>query len=390
MSKNTHDGDSGAGLALVALSAASFGLSGALARGLLTIGWTPGAVVLVRLGLGALVVAPFAFADLRGRWRVVRAHAGLVALYGVVPMALAQFAYFSAVGRMAVGPALLIEFTAPAAVIAWLWLRRGERPSTMTLGGAAVCLVGLVLVLDLVAGPSLNPIGVGWALLAMVGAASYFLLGSDGISEVPAVGLAGCGLVAATASLGLLGAIGVMPLGASSASPQYAGVHVVWWLPLLALGAITCGLAYCAGVAGIRRLGSRVASFVGLLEVVSGVVWAWALLSQVPGPLQLVGGLLLLAGIVVVRLGEGRPAPGSGDLRAGGGATGAPQRLAIAAGEPSHRALPGALARGRQAGAAQPLSEDAAPDRSGHRHERAGQGVGVGRGEQPTLPVLDE
>lgn len=387
MSVHGHDGGSRSGLALVAVSAASFGLSGALARGLLTIGWTPGAVVLVRLGLGAVVVAPFAFADLRGRWRVLRAHAGLVVLYGVVPMALAQFAYFSAVGRMAVGPALLIEFTAPAAVIAWLWLRRGERPSAMTLAGAAVCLVGLVLVLDLVAGPSLNPIGVGWALLAMVGAASYFLLGGDGISEVPAVGLAGCGLVAATASLGVLGAIGVMPLRAATASPQYAGVHVVWWLPLLALGAITCGLAYCAGVAGIRRLGSRVASFVGLLEVVSGVVWAWVLLSQVPGPLQLVGGLLLLAGIVVVQLGEREPAAGSGDPRAERGAAGTPERLAVAAGELRHRALPGALTRRRQARAAQSLGQQRSP---GHRHERAGQGVGVGRGEQPALPVLDE
>jgi drug/metabolite transporter (DMT)-like permease len=306
---------------LVAVSAASFGLSGALAGGLLNAGWTAGAVVLVRLGLGAVVVAPFALADLRGHWGALRAHAGLVALYGAVPMAMAQFAYFSAVARMAVGPALLIEFTAPATVVGWLWLRRGERPSRLTVTGAAVCLVGLVLVLDLLAGPSLNPIGVAWALVAMIGAASYFVLGSDGIAAVPAVGLAGCGLVAATALLGVLGAIGALPLRAATASPRYAGLHVAWWVPLIALGAITCGLASCAGVAGIRRLGSRVASFVGLLEVVSGVLWAWLLLTQVPGPLQVVGGVLLLAGIVIVRLGEsdGREAA-SVDLGAEGGA----------------------------------------------------------------------
>jgi hypothetical protein len=64
-----------------------------------------------------------------------------------------------------------------------------------------------------------------------------------------------------------------------------------------------------------------VASFVGLLEVVSGVLWAWLLLTQVPGPLQVVGGVLLLAGIVIVRLGEpdGREAA-SVDLGAEGGA----------------------------------------------------------------------
>jgi drug/metabolite transporter (DMT)-like permease len=385
MGRNAHDGGARAGLVLAVVSAASFGLSGALARGLLSTGWTPGAVVLVRLGVGAVVVAPFALLDLRGRWDVLRAHAGLVLLYGAVPMALAQFAYFSAVSKMAVGPALLIEYTAPAAVVGWLWLRRGERPSAMTLAGAIVCAVGLVLVLDLLAGPSLNPIGVAWALVAMVGAATYFVLGSDGIAEVPAIGLAGCGLVIATASLGAVGAFGVLPLHGATVAPTYGGVHVVWWLPLLALGAITCALPYCSGVAAIRRLGSRVASFVGLLEVVSGVVWAWLLLTQVPGPLQLVGGLLLLGGIVVVRLGEW-----SGDLSAESGAAGPSQRLAVAAGELCHRVLPGALARRRQARAAEPLGEDTAPGRPGHRHERAGESVGVGRGEQPGLPVLDE
>lgn len=309
MDVHGHDGQGGSGLVLAVVSAASFGLSGALARGLFATGWSAGAVVLVRLGLGTIILAPFALADLRGRWHVLRGHVRLVLFYGAVPMALAQFAYFSAVARMAVGPALLIEYTAPAAVVGWLWLRRGERPSAMTLAGALVCAAGLVLVLDLIAGPSLNPIGVGWALLAMVGAASYFVLGSDGIAAVPPVGLAGCGLVAATLMLGVLGAVGALPLHAASASPLYGGVHVAWWLPLLALGAVTCGLAYCAGISAIRRLGSRLASFVGLLEVVSGVVWAWLLLAQLPGPLQLVGGVLLLSGIVVVRLGErGGPA----------------------------------------------------------------------------------
>ena len=320
MSKFGHDGEAGSGLVLAIVSAASFGLSGALARGLFATGWSAGAVVLVRLALGGLVLAPFAIADLRGQWSAVRRHAGLVALYGAVPMALAQFAYFSAVTRMAVGPALLIEYTAPAVVVGWLWLRRGERPSAVTLAGAAVCAVGLVLVLDLIAGPSLDALGVGWALLAMVGAATYFMLGAEASTAVPPVGLAGCGLVAATLILGLLAAVGLLPLHASAASPSYAGTSVPWWLPLLALGTITSGLAYCAGIAAIRRLGSRVASFVGLLEVVSGVVWAWLLLAQVAGALQLFGGALLLAGIVVVRLGERsparsvsrRPAPGPG------------------------------------------------------------------------------
>src|SRR3954452_25181059 len=89
---------SGAGLVLAVVSAASFGMSGALASGLLDAGWSPGAVVLVRIAIGALVVAPFAIAALRGRWGTLRSNAGLVVVYGAVPVALTQFAYFSAVG----------------------------------------------------------------------------------------------------------------------------------------------------------------------------------------------------------------------------------------------------------------------------------------------------
>ena len=53
---------------------------------------------------------------------------------------------------MEVAPALLIEYTAPAAVVVWLWLRHGgARPVTLR-GRRAVAAVGLVLVLDLLSG----------------------------------------------------------------------------------------------------------------------------------------------------------------------------------------------------------------------------------------------
>ena len=180
-----------AGLVLAVVSAVSFGLSGSLARGLLDAGWSPGAVVLARLAIGALVVAPLAARALRGRWGAAAAERWLVLLFGAVPVAGAQFAYFSAVAAMDVGPALLIEYTAPAAVVVWLWLRHGERPRPLTVAGAGIAALGLVLVLDLLSGADLAPGGVLWALLAMVGAASYFVLSADPRTGLPPVALAG-------------------------------------------------------------------------------------------------------------------------------------------------------------------------------------------------------
>src|SRR4051812_14452117 len=206
------------GLLFAIASATAFGLSGSLARGLLGAGWSPGAVVLVRLSLGALVVAPLAVRALRGRWSAVRKHLGFILVFGALPVAGAQFGYFSAVQRMDVGPALLIEYTAPAAVVVWLWLRQGERPRPLTVAGAGLAAVGLVLVLDLLSGADLAPLGVLWALLAMGCAASYFVLAANPRSSLPPVALAGAGLATGALALAALGAVGILPMHATTAS----------------------------------------------------------------------------------------------------------------------------------------------------------------------------
>jgi drug/metabolite transporter (DMT)-like permease len=293
-----------AGLLLALVSAVSFGLSGSLARGLIDVGWSPGAVVLARIGIAALVVAPFAARALRARWGLLRRNLRTVVLYGAVPVAGTQFAYFSAVAAMDVGPALLIEYTAPAAVVAWLWLRHGERPRPLTLAGAGLAAIGLVLVLDLLSGADLALDGVLWALAAMLGAATYFVMSADARSGLPPLALAGSGLAVGAAGLGALGLAGVLPMSATTTAPTYAGEVVPWWLPFVGLGVVTAAVAYTTGIAAIRRLGSRLASFVALLEVVAAVMFAWLLLDQLPGTLQLVGGAFVVAGVVVVKLGE--------------------------------------------------------------------------------------
>ena len=292
------------GFAFAIASALSFGASGALGRGLLDTGWSAGAATLVRVGLAALVVAPFGIVALRGRWSLLRRNAGLVVMYGSLAVAGAQFCYFSAIGYMQVGPALLIEYTAPAAVVLWLWLRQGQRPGRITLLGAGLAALGLVLVLDLVSGAELSVPGVAWALGAMVGAATYFVISADEDNGLPPMALAAGGLVVGTVVLALLGLVGLLPLRASTAATTYAGHVVDWWVPLVLLGVVTAAVAYTTGIAAGRRLGSRLASFVALLEVLAGVGFAWLLLGELPRAIQLFGGLLILAGVVAVKLGE--------------------------------------------------------------------------------------
>ena len=307
MQQVTHDvGVRRAGLGFALLSAATFGLSGSLVRPLLDAGWSTGAATLLRVLVGAAVLLPWALRALRGRWHVLGASWRLLTAYAVLGVAGAQFSYFSAVRVMDVGPALLIEYTAPAAVVVWLWLRHGQRPGPLTLGGAAMAALGLVLVLDLLSGADLNVEGVLWALAAMVGAAGYFVLAADDSTGLPPIVLATGGLVLGAALIGGLGLAGVLPMQVTDADVVLRGATVSWWVPALGLGVVTAAISYASGIAAVRLLGSRLASFVALSEVVAGVLWAWLLLAQVPGATQALGGLLVLGGVVLVKLGEHR------------------------------------------------------------------------------------
>lgn len=294
----------GSGFGFALASAASFGLSGSLAKGLMHTGWAAASVVTVRVAVAALVLAVPALSALRGRWRLLRDTWPVLAAYGILAVAGCQLAYFNAVERMPVGVALLIEYTAPVAVVAWLWARHGQRPGRLTTAGAGLAAVGLVLVLDLVSGADLSVAGVAWALGAMVGAAFYFVVSAHEPDGLPPIVLAAGGLLVGTVVLAAAGFAGLVPAGWSTASVEYAGTTVPWWLPLLGLGVVTAAVAYVTGIAAIRRLGSRVASFAALMEVVFAVLFAWLLLGELPHAVQFLGGALLIGGVVVVKLGE--------------------------------------------------------------------------------------
>jgi drug/metabolite transporter (DMT)-like permease len=295
-----------AGLGFALVSAMSFGLSGTLAKGLLVEGWSPAAAVTARIVVAALVLLPPALLALRGRWHLLRRNARLVTVYGLVSIAGCQFAYFSAVEHLQVGVALLLEYTAPVAVIGWLWLRHGQRPGVPIAIGCLVAGGGLMLVLDVVAGVGLDPLGVFWALLAMIGAATYFVLSAQDGNGLPPIVLAAAGMVVGAVALVALGAVGLLEMSWTTDPATYAGTHVPWWAAVLALGAVTAALAYTSGIAAGRRLGSRLASFVALNEVLFALLFAWLVLGEVPRVVQGLGGALILAGVVLVKLGEPR------------------------------------------------------------------------------------
>ena len=290
------------GLLIALLSSSVFGLSGSFAKSLMEAGWTPATAVAVRMGGAAAVLLIPALIALHGRWYQVRQNWKTIGLFGLAGVAGCQFFYFNAVERLSVGVALLLEFLAPVLMVLWIWVRTRRRPGAATIAGAAAAVAGLVLVLDLGGDLRVDPLGILWGLAAAVCLAMYFFITAKQNDTLPPLVLTTGGLLVGAATMFLLGLTGLLPTGFSTSDVVLAGWVTRWWVPLIGLVLLSTVLAYVTGIIAARALGPRVASFVSLTEVLFAVLWAWLLLSELPGPVQLAGGALIVAGLVLVRL----------------------------------------------------------------------------------------
>ncbi|WP_195849102.1 EamA family transporter [Arsenicicoccus cauae] len=294
------------GLVLALISAVGFATSGSFAKALLEAGWSPGAAVTARIAGAALALGIPALWLMRHRLRAFVDNAGVIIAYGVVAVAGSQLFYFNAVTHLSVGVALLLEYLAPVLIVGYVWLRTRRTPAPATLLGATLSMAGLALVIDLFGGIGIDPVGLLWGLAAACCNATYFLLAARDTKGLPPIALAAGGMVVGGVVLALVGVVGLVPMVATTRPVALASMTAPWWVPVLGLVLLAAAVAYGFGVAATRRLGSTVASFVGLTEVVFAVLIAWLLLGELPGLVQLAGGALILAGVAAVKIGESR------------------------------------------------------------------------------------
>lgn len=295
------------GLAFALASAMCFGLSGPFARSLMNAGWSPTAAVLVRMAGGALVMTVVATAVNPGWWSEAFKHRRIIVVYGLAPIAGAQLCYYNAVQHLSVGVALLLEYTAPVLVVAWLWITTRRRPSNKTLAGVGMAIAGIMLVLDVFSSATISGAGVAWGLAAAVCAACYFLMSNisdttsaDGTALSP-ITLATGGLWSGAAGVGVLGVSGLMPLQFSSADVVIGGATLSPLVAVAALAVLPTAMAYTLGIVGIALLKPGFASLMGLSEVLFAVLWAWLLVGEAMTAAQLIGGAVVLAGLTLAR-----------------------------------------------------------------------------------------
>jgi drug/metabolite transporter (DMT)-like permease len=289
------------GLVIAFIAAASFGTSGAFLKPLLESGWSPAAAVTFRALIGAAVLLPFTLVALRGRWVALWNARWRVLVMALIGVAATQLVYITAITLVPVSTAILIEYMAPLLLVAFAWARSRRLPKVVVLIGSGVALVGLVLVVGPNGHGGVNLAGLAFACLGAIGCAVYYVIAAKPSEGLPPVALAGSGLVLGGVALGVVGLTGLVPFRMHFGTVNLFGGAVPWWLPLVLVGVIGTGLAYATSITASEILGSRLSSFMGLLEVIFAALYAWLLLGEDLTIPQLIGGILILGGIALVR-----------------------------------------------------------------------------------------
>jgi drug/metabolite transporter (DMT)-like permease len=178
------------------------------------------------------------------------------------------------------------------AVVAWLLL--GERPSGRLIASLPLALVGVVLISGVIGGEAYGSdpvLGVITGVATGIAYSGYLLVLRGGNADLrrPAGPLFDATAVGAVGSL----VIG-LPLGEVNLVPTFPA-HV--WLILLALSGQVVGWLLIS--ISLPRLPAALTSVVLTLQPVGAVLLAMVLLHEDPSLIQLLGAVLILAGLVL-------------------------------------------------------------------------------------------
>lgn len=300
------------GYALTLASAAFFGVNGTVSTLALEAGIEPTRLTALRC-TGAAVVLLVALAVLApGRLRVSRRELPLLAVFGVVGVAMTQFLYYVAIGRMPVGIALVFEMTAPVFIALYVWLVRREKVRGRLWLALLLSLSGLVLVAQVWQdGGSLDAVGVGAALLAALCLATYYLLGERGTVSGDPVTLTCWSFVFAAVFWAVAapwwrfdGAVLGERVTVSLGSVQLPLWVLVLWI--VVLGAV---VPFGLSIAALRHLAPTTAGLVATIEPVFASIVAWLWVEQMLTGWQIAGGAVVLTGIVLAQTARTAQAP---------------------------------------------------------------------------------
>jgi drug/metabolite transporter (DMT)-like permease len=272
-------------------------------------GVTPEQIVLFRsfataaiAGLVMLVTNPNSFKVKKSEWKFLIA-------FGVIGVALMQWSYSNAVKNLPVGIALLIEYTAIIIVpIACLVLFK-EKPAKKLWLGVALVLGGLMVV-SKIWDSTLNPIGIFFAFCAAVFLSVYFIMGEKSQqTRDPVSTLFYTMLISSVFWLifstwwNFDSALFTKPIDLSG---NLSGVTAPAWILIIWIGVLGSFAPMFFSFIALGHLNATGVGVISTAETVFAFLFAYLWLGEKIDFLQLIGGSLVIAGIVVAQFSRGK------------------------------------------------------------------------------------
>lgn len=290
------------GVGMYLLAAFLFAFNGVLAKAAINAGLDPVHLTQLR-NFGAMVIlVTYIAAVHRGRFRISRRELPFLIAYGVIAFTLVQYLYFLTISLLNVGIGTLFAFLAPVLVALWLRFGRKQDVSNRIWLAIALTLAGLALVAQIWKGGTLDPLGVMAGLLCAVALAVYWLLGESGQERRDAVSLTMWGFIFASIAWAVIAPWWTFPwdILVEPTEPLLAGAPGLPVWTLMAWGVVMGTVVPFLLVLGsLRRIGAQRAGIVGTTEPLWAGLIGFLLLGEAVTGAQVVGGLIVLAGVVV-------------------------------------------------------------------------------------------
>ncbi|MFC0678418.1 DMT family transporter [Lysobacter korlensis] len=286
------------------LAALLFGANGSVTKVVMEAGLSATQLTQFRV-LGTAVISGLLLLVLdRSAFRLNRRQLIVMAILGVLGVALLQAAYAAAVQLLPVGIALLLEYLAVlmVAVIAFFFLKERVRSRLWVAIGCV--LAGLALVAEVWAS-RLDPLGVILALTAAAALTIYFLVGERQVQATSPLAVAFWTMTAASVFWAFLSGWWTLQpsdfLTVSSLGGALADVSVPLWVPLAWNVVLGSFAPFFLSFLALRHLSATAAGVVAASEVIFAFLVAWLWLGEELGTVQLVGAAVVLAGIVLAQ-----------------------------------------------------------------------------------------
>jgi drug/metabolite transporter (DMT)-like permease len=229
----------------------------------------------------------------------LRRHLPFLLLYGLI-LATFNALWTTSVALNGAAAATVLAYSAPAFTALLGWRLFHERLNAAKIGAVVLCITGCVLVSGAYdpAAWQINPLGVTVGLVAGVAFAGYSLMGKAAARR----GLSAWTSMVYTFSF----ATCFLLLLQRPATILWLGSSLSGWGVLALLAVIPTVGGYGLYTVSLEYLPASVASLLATLEPPLTALWAYFFLAEMMTAVQLVGAGVILAGVVLLRLGEMR------------------------------------------------------------------------------------